>query len=367
MMLILRSDMEVKLANRLLRTYSPGLLSGSMLMGSMAGGPFSPWGQLTGGMGGLLYPFPTGEAEEHTHTKHNMGLNIVKRNIHICLDEWVWVNHRWCKIRGFLRVIQKWTKSPHVRHSTEGTSKGFWFDLSLSFSSSLLLHRTWHLMVIETLRSQAGVILFYRRCHQFWGTHVTRNFYHILIIMGSREEDPWVTEEPQREKLDIIKTLHSKSKVSETDEIKLKLFEKVAFLLLSKDPNIIIPVYMKLKKTEHLNKMKTKFRFCTLAHVGQRLTSASEEVEAMIWYHFIPHRSSQDTEHLNIFLGMLSMCGNLLWLPQEASLIRSNSAPTQAFDEADDTGFAPAHRHAVHSRERGYGIQGFPESQTNIS
>ncbi|TNN55946.1 hypothetical protein EYF80_033833 [Liparis tanakae] len=34
---ILRSDMVVKLANRLLRTYSPGLLSGSMLMGNMAG------------------------------------------------------------------------------------------------------------------------------------------------------------------------------------------------------------------------------------------------------------------------------------------------------------------------------------------
>lgn len=66
MMRILRSDTVVKLANRLLRTYSPGLLSGSMLMGIMAGGPFSPWGQLTGGMGGLLYPFPTGDAAETT-------------------------------------------------------------------------------------------------------------------------------------------------------------------------------------------------------------------------------------------------------------------------------------------------------------
>lgn len=66
MMRILRSDIVVKLANRLLRTYSPGLLSGSMLMGIMAGGPFSPWGQQTGGMGGLLYPFPTGEAAETT-------------------------------------------------------------------------------------------------------------------------------------------------------------------------------------------------------------------------------------------------------------------------------------------------------------
>lgn len=66
MMRIFRSDTVVKLANRLLRTYSPGLLSGSTLMGIMAGGPFSPWGQQTGGMGGLLYPFPTGEAAETT-------------------------------------------------------------------------------------------------------------------------------------------------------------------------------------------------------------------------------------------------------------------------------------------------------------
>lgn len=35
-----------------------------MVMGIMAGGPFSPWGQQSGGMGGLLYPFPTGEAAE---------------------------------------------------------------------------------------------------------------------------------------------------------------------------------------------------------------------------------------------------------------------------------------------------------------
>lgn len=59
MMRILRSDCVVKLAKRLLRTYSPGRLSGSMLMGIMAGGA---WLQHTGGMGGLLYPNPTGEA-----------------------------------------------------------------------------------------------------------------------------------------------------------------------------------------------------------------------------------------------------------------------------------------------------------------
>lgn len=64
MIRILRSDAMVKLTNRLLRTYSPGLLSGSTLMGIMAGGPFSPWGQQTGGTGGLVYPFPTGEATE---------------------------------------------------------------------------------------------------------------------------------------------------------------------------------------------------------------------------------------------------------------------------------------------------------------
>lgn len=55
-MRILRSEMVVKLAKRLLSTYSPGRLSGSTLMGIMAGGPFSPCEQQTGGTGGLLYP-----------------------------------------------------------------------------------------------------------------------------------------------------------------------------------------------------------------------------------------------------------------------------------------------------------------------
>ncbi len=53
---ILRSEIVVKLAKRLLSTYSPGRLSGSTLMGIMAGGPFSPCEQKTGGTGGLLYP-----------------------------------------------------------------------------------------------------------------------------------------------------------------------------------------------------------------------------------------------------------------------------------------------------------------------
>lgn len=63
MMRILRSARVVKLTNKLFRTYSPGLLSGSMLMGSMAGGPFSLCVPETGGTGGLIYPLPTGEAE----------------------------------------------------------------------------------------------------------------------------------------------------------------------------------------------------------------------------------------------------------------------------------------------------------------
>lgn len=62
MMRILRSESKVKLANRLLRTNSPGLLSGSTLTGAMTTGPFlSPKVPLTGGRGGFS---PTGEAEE---------------------------------------------------------------------------------------------------------------------------------------------------------------------------------------------------------------------------------------------------------------------------------------------------------------
>lgn len=63
MMRILRSACVVKLTNKLFRTYSPGLLSGSTLMGNMAGGPFSLCVPETGGTVGLMYPLPTGEAE----------------------------------------------------------------------------------------------------------------------------------------------------------------------------------------------------------------------------------------------------------------------------------------------------------------
>lgn len=62
-MRILRSARVVKLTNKLLRTYSPGLLSGSTLIGNIAGGPFSLCVPETGGTGGLIYPLPTGEAE----------------------------------------------------------------------------------------------------------------------------------------------------------------------------------------------------------------------------------------------------------------------------------------------------------------
>lgn len=53
---ILRSESMAKLANRLLRTYSPGRLSGSTLMDIMVPGPFSLWEWYTGATGGLLYP-----------------------------------------------------------------------------------------------------------------------------------------------------------------------------------------------------------------------------------------------------------------------------------------------------------------------
>lgn len=66
MMPILRSESKVKLANRLFRTNSPGLLSGSTLTGAMTTGPFlSPEVPLTGGRGGFS---PTGEAEESQDT-----------------------------------------------------------------------------------------------------------------------------------------------------------------------------------------------------------------------------------------------------------------------------------------------------------
>lgn len=61
---ILRSDSKVKLANRLFRTNSPGLLSGSTLTGAMATRPFlSPRVPLTGGKGDFR---PTGEAERES-------------------------------------------------------------------------------------------------------------------------------------------------------------------------------------------------------------------------------------------------------------------------------------------------------------
>lgn len=61
MIRILRSESNVKLANKLLRTNSPGLLSGSTLTGAMMTGPFlSPNVPLAGGSGGFS---PTGEAD----------------------------------------------------------------------------------------------------------------------------------------------------------------------------------------------------------------------------------------------------------------------------------------------------------------
>lgn len=61
MMRILRSDSKVKLANKLFRTNSPGLLSGSTFTGAMMTGLFlSPKEPLTGGTGGFS---PTGEAD----------------------------------------------------------------------------------------------------------------------------------------------------------------------------------------------------------------------------------------------------------------------------------------------------------------
>lgn len=61
------------------------------------------------------------------------------------------------------------------------------------------------------------------------------------------------------------------------------------------------------------------------------------------------------------------MCDDLQRLSEHASLTCGNSAPTQAFDEADDAGLTPAHSRPVHSGEGGYGIQGCPESRQNLA
>ncbi len=77
---ILRSEMVVKLAKRLLSTYSPGRLSGSTLMGIMAGGLFSPCEQQTCGTGGLLYP-----VEALDEKKRINNINIINK---CCTWKW---------------------------------------------------------------------------------------------------------------------------------------------------------------------------------------------------------------------------------------------------------------------------------------
>lgn len=52
---------------------------------------------------------------------------------------------------------------------------------------------------------------------------------------------------------------------------------------------------------------------------------------------------------------------------EHASLIRGDSAPTQALDEADDAGLTPAHSRPVHSGEGGYGIQGGLEQDKSFA
>lgn len=133
MMRILRSDTVVKLANRLLRTYSPGLLSGSMLMGIMAGGPFSPWGQLTGGMGALLYPFPTGEAAETTQKSSGWKTVLVSQ----AQDR---INHRSIYktdlSKEYYRVSKHGHKVPNMLNIPEGDSpKGTGLPRVLHFVS----------------------------------------------------------------------------------------------------------------------------------------------------------------------------------------------------------------------------------------
>lgn len=152
MIRILRSDAVVKLANRLLRTYSPGLLSGSTLMGIMAGGPFSPWGQQTGGMGGLLYPFPTGEATEVCKKREEK-----QDGKQLCS-----VKHRtdWATDKSanteLLRSFQTWTSSSqHVEHSKTVQRAPACPGSALSF---LMQHQTEH-VEMKTLQPWTGVFL----------------------------------------------------------------------------------------------------------------------------------------------------------------------------------------------------------------
>lgn len=159
MMQILRSDMVVKLANRLLRTYSPGLLSGSMLMGIMAGGPFSPWGQQTGGMGGLLYPFPTGEAAEATKVTWDGKQFCQVKHCHF--------KHKWVgqdQPQIYWEVSKHGHKVPNMLNIPEGDCpKGTGLPWVCSFFPTATVHSA-H-VEIKTPWPAAGVFISYQGCH----------------------------------------------------------------------------------------------------------------------------------------------------------------------------------------------------------
>lgn len=102
MMRIFRSESKVKLANRLFRTNSPGLLSGSTLTGAMTTGPFlSTEVPLTGGRGGFS---PTGEAEE----SQDMWVSPKETNWE-CFEGWLYSFHRFrVLVDGTGRKMPPW-------------------------------------------------------------------------------------------------------------------------------------------------------------------------------------------------------------------------------------------------------------------
>lgn len=89
MMRILRSDRVVKLANRLLRTYSPGLVSGSTVTGMVATGPFlSPGALLTWGRG----RFPTGDAGKAQ--KNTRLVYLISSSVVVLIRMTLWAVHK---------------------------------------------------------------------------------------------------------------------------------------------------------------------------------------------------------------------------------------------------------------------------------
>lgn len=67
--------------------------------------------------------------------------------------------------------------------------------------------------------------------------------------------------------------------------------------------------------------MKPEFRFNPLTDMLKlSKLQPQKKLKKCFDITFYPQRSSKDTTYLNTFQGMLSMCGSLLWLSEQASL-----------------------------------------------